>query len=416
MSGGNNREEIRQFLEEQFGVVEEQGAVATVGMVHHAHSGPVELHAMAAGHGKWNNAEAMAFTFDSIATRHARGVSSGGAQQYEIHVTRGGDKRQTAVLPFVRVGSANLVGPNGSLATEPPTQVGQTSQAMRLLEQFAQGSFAQNKDNIETLKFLLKELIMRLKDTEENNRDLWVNLKGVLIELQKQTHEQKLKEITAQRMAEFQRQVIKLAPSLLNMMAGREVFPLSTADTQLIETIAEVATPSDLQMLQAGVMGKPGGEKIAGLLADRFAQARKRAAEDKANEDRLMAGRQAVSWDEAERDAAGMAMRALKGQSLDMLPEGTAARAAAEALNPVVRPLECVTPSHHSNGDHAQGGTNGHATPSAQPVEMLDGLFAALGGQSEMMLGMLAERDPDLAARMRAYQETLKKKVESSAL
>ena len=132
--------------------------------------------------------------------------------------------------------------------------MGQTSQAMRLLEQFAQGSFAQNKDNIETLKFLLKELIMRLKDTEENNRDLWVNLKGVLIELQKQTHEQKLKEITAQRMAEFQRQVIKLAPSLLNMMAGREVFPLSTADTQLIETIAEVATPSDLQMLQAGVM------------------------------------------------------------------------------------------------------------------------------------------------------------------
>ncbi len=404
MSGSNDREDIKRFLEEQFAAIEEGGEVTTIGMVHHAHTGPVELHSMAKGHGKWNNPEAMSFTFDMIATRHAKGVSSGGAQQYEIVVGRGGDRKQTSVLPFVRVGSANLTGPNGSVATEPPTQTGMNSQAMRLLEQFAQGSFLQNKDNVETLKFLLKELLLRLRELEENNRELWTSLKLVLMELQKQTHEQRLKEITAARMADFQKQIIKLAPSLLNMMAGREVFPLSTADTEFIEMVAAAATPSDIRMLQAAVMGKPGGEQIAVILADRFEQARKKTAEDEANEKRLMAGLGTKTYEEAERDAAGLAMRALKGQKLEELPEGIAARvAAAEEAEPAHKPAEAKT--------------NGHVAEVVPPTanegaEVLDAFLNRVGetGRAEILFGMIGETDPTLAKQMRAYHEKLKQK------
>ena len=214
MNGANDREEIKRFLEEQFGAVEESGAVSVVGMTHIAHNGAVQLHAMTGSHGKWGNADAMAFAFDSIATRHARGVSSGGAQQFELAVSRGGEQRQTAVLPFVRVGSGNMIGPNGSLATEPPTQTGMTSQAMRLLEILGHGAFALTKDNIETMRGLIRDLTQRLQETDSNNRELWLSLKNVLMELQKQTHEQRLKEITAQRMTEIQKQVIKFAPAL----------------------------------------------------------------------------------------------------------------------------------------------------------------------------------------------------------
>ena len=406
MSGSNDREEIKRFLEEQFDALEEGGAVSSVGLVHHAHSGPVELHSMSTGHGKWKNAEAMSFTFDMIATRHAKGVSSGGAQQYEIAVARGGDRKQTSVLPFVRVGSANLVGPNGSLATEPPTQTGMTSQSMRLLEQFAQGSFAQNRDNIETLKFLIKELLAGRGELEANNRDLWVNLKMVLMELQKQTHEQRLKEITAMRMAEFQKQVIKLAPALLNMMAGREVFPLSTADTGFIELVASAATPEDVRMLQAAVQGRPGGAHISAVLADRFEQARKRLAEEATNEARLMSGLGTKTYEEAERDAAGLAMRVLRGQKLEELPEGIAARAEARLRATPVAPASEGT---KTNG-HTPGAENVSSTPH-EDTTLLDAFFNLWGDKTEMLLGMLAEKDERLAERMRARHEILKKKV-----
>ena len=398
MNGANDREEIKRFLEEQFGAIEESGAVSVVGMTHIAHNGAVQLHAMTGSHGKWGNADAMAFAFDSIATRHARGVSSGGAQQFELAVSRGGEQRQTAVLPFVRVGSGNMIGPNGSLATEPPTQTGMTSQAMRLLEILGHGAFALTKDNIETMRGLIRDLTQRLQETDSNNRELWLSLKNVLMELQKQTHEQRLKEITAQRMAEFQKQVIKFAPALLNMMAGREVFPLSAADTAVIETIAEVVTPDDLRLLQAGLQNKPGGEALAALLADRFEQSRRRKAEERANENRLAQGREPVSYDEAERDAMGLATRALKGQSLEQVPEGLATRAAVKALS---------TPAPQ---------TNGHVTietPSlaGDDTKLIDDFFNLWGDKIGVMLGMLEEKDPELARRMRAraQHEPLKK-------
>ena len=95
-------------------------------------------------------------------------------------------------------------------------------QGMRITELIIQGALAQHGRNSEVQDKLIMRLMSYLEVANVENRELWVALKTVLMELQKQTHEQRLKEITAARMAEFQRQVIKLAPSLLNMMAGRE--------------------------------------------------------------------------------------------------------------------------------------------------------------------------------------------------
>ena len=404
------RDSIRGWIVECLGNIEEVGAASCIVLVHFDGRGVEnQIFDIKSTHAKWNKPEDMADAFFKFANRHASGYT--GSQQFKLKCLYGEALAPKRELPFGLSGVLAFGPIPGGGTTEPPTATGAMQQGMRITELIIQGALAQHGRNSEVQDKLIMRLMSYLEVANVENRELWVALKTVLMELQKQTHEQRLKEITAARMAEFQRQVIKLAPSLLNMMAGREVFPLSTADTELIETIAQVATPSDLRMLQAGVMGKPGGENIAALLADRFDQARKRAAEDRANEARLAAGRDSVSYEEAERDAAGMAMKALRGQVLDDLPEGLAARAAIKALSP-----DKANKANGANGALKAPGANGHANgdaPSAinagEPA-LIDGLFDALGDQAEMMLGVLAEKDPVLAQRMRDYHETIKKK------
>ena len=73
-------------------------------------------------------------------------------------------------------------------------------------------------------------------------------------ELHVATRDNKLKELTAERMIEFQRQIIKLAPSLFNLMVSRET--VTEADMRLIEAIAKAVTKVEMRALAAGLETK----------------------------------------------------------------------------------------------------------------------------------------------------------------
>jgi hypothetical protein len=398
MNGANDREEIRQFLDEQFGAIEESGAIAIVGMVHHAHSGPVDLHSMKVGHGKWGNAEAMAHVFDSMAQRHARGINGGGAQQYEIAICRGNDGRPTALLPFVRVGSPNIMGSNGSLATEPPTEMGLRQQAQRWGEQLTQSTFTMNQHLLHSQQAAIDSRDRKIGEMEKTNADLWIACKGLLLELDKKRHEDRMGELTAARIAEFQKQAMALAPAILNMMAGKEVFPLSAADTSLIDGIASWATPEDVRGITAMLATKPGGEKLSAILMDRYdAYYRRKAAEAEA-EKRLMRDLPNRTYEEAERDAAGEAIKALRGT-------GTVGGPEPKALNGHT--------NSHSNGHVVEQATS-HVIVEAAATSADTGLLTDLvervpAGQLDMLVGVLGGSDPEFARRLKERLEVLKK-------
>ncbi len=391
MSGANDREEIKNFLEEQFAIVEEDGAVTLVTLVHHAHTGAVDLHNMKVGHGKWTKADEMAHTFDGLAVRHARGIVGGGAQQYELSVCRGTNSRPTAVLPFVRVGSANITGPGGSLATEPPTPMGQVQQGMRMGEQVVQGMIGQINPTFRVQGELIDRLMRRLAEVDQENRELWIACKDLLLDLHKTRHAEKLQELNAARLAEFQKQAMTLAPALLNMMAGREVFPLSTADTAILDTIAGWASPEDIRMITGVLANKDGGPAIASALTERFDLYHKRKIAEAATEKRLIDGLPARTYEEAERDAAGEAMQALRGPRSEV--------------------LKALGEGRKSNG--ANGG-NGHADAErptrAEDEKLWDDFFNLAGVQTDVLLNMMEEKDPDLTRRLRARLETFRKK------
>jgi hypothetical protein len=313
MSGTNDRDVIRGWLEQEFAIVEEAGSVSIVGLVHHAHSGPNNIHSMKTGHSKWGDATAMAATFDAMAERHAKGIAGGGAQQFELQLCRGDKGVPTTVLPFVRVGSSSIMGPSGSLATEPPTPIGQVQQSMRMGEIVVQGMTGHIGSMYRAQGELVDRLMRRLAEVDHECRELWIACKDLLLEFNKRKHSEKMSELSAARLAEFQRQAMTLAPALINMMAGNEVFPLNAADTSILDTIAAFASAEDLRLITAGLAAKPGGPEIAATLTDRFDKYHKRKAAEAAEEKRLIEGLPDRTYEEAERDAAGEAIRALRG-------------------------------------------------------------------------------------------------------
>jgi hypothetical protein len=384
MSGSNDRVEIQTFLEEEFGLVTEDGAVATVDLQHHAHSGPVEMHNMKVGHGKWGKPDEMAATFDALAVRHAKGIVGGGAQQYELSVCRGTSGRPSSVLPFVRVGSSNITGPSGSLATEPPTPIGQLQQGMRMGEQVVQGMIGQINPTFRVQGELIDRLMRRLSECDQENRELWIACKDLILDLQKTRHAEKLTELNAARMAEFQKQAMTLAPALLNMMAGREVFPLSTADTAILDSIAGWASAEDIRMITGALATKEGGPAIASSLTDRFDLYHKRKAAEATAEKRMLEGLPKRTYEEAENDAAGDAMRVLRGT--DHRPHKVIQETAGNGVS--------------------------HPTPAAAPAvdeKLWDDLFASVPeSMVEMLATTLAGDKPELAERIQARFELFK--------
>jgi hypothetical protein len=337
--------------------------------------------------------------FDDMASRHARGISGGGAQQYEIAIMRGSDGRPTSVLPFVRIGSSNIMGPSGSLATEPPTEMGRLQQAQRWGEQLTHSTFTMNERLLHSQQAALDSRDRKIADVERTNADLWIACKGLLLELDKKRHEDRMGELTAARIAEFQKQAMALAPAILNMMAGKEVFPLSASDTALIDGIASWASPEDVRGITAMLSTKPGGEKLSAILMDRYDQYYKRKAAELEAEKRLMRDLPHRTYEEAERDAAGDAIKALRGTAVvGGSPE-------AKALNGHT--------NGHSNGNVVERATAGIIVET--PVASEDtGLLTDLvervpSGQLDMLVGVLGGSDPEFAKRLKERLETLKK-------
>ena len=394
----NSRDELRDWLREQISCVEQEGGLGVLCLQHFNAAGqPQEVHSLSSKTpgSAWGDAERLADLFDSISSRFARGLQ--GSQQFMISAVWGvsSGKAPTRTLPFLRAGASH-VGPSG-LSTEGPSDIGRTMQAMRSGEQLTQGTFSMNDRLLHSQQAAIDARDRYIEKKERENAELWLGLKSVTIELDQRRHGEKLAELSAARMAEFQKQVMMLAPALLNMMAGREVFPLNAADTATLDTIAAMASGEDLRMLTSVLSQKEGGAAIAATLTDRFDSYHKRKAAEAATERRLLNELPDRTYDEAERDAAGDAIRILKGRPHDepktLPPNGTNGHGA-------------------SHGKNVLGGIQEASSPSASDDgELIADLFGGLPeAQIAMLIGVLGADKPDLAARLKTRLAVFKEK------
>ncbi len=155
----------------------------------------------------------------------------------------------------------------GAGETEPATKEGALAQTMR----HAEANFRVHSVGIGSLvtqqHTLLETTMNQLRLITQENFDSMRVVKEVMLAQIESLHATKMKEIENARNNRIMEKLTSFLPTLANTMTGEEVFPQSTADTALLETIFENVTPEQIKLL--GNFLPP---EVMGPLADRAAK------------------------------------------------------------------------------------------------------------------------------------------------
>jgi hypothetical protein len=88
-------------------------------------------------------------------------------------------------------------------------------------------------------------------EVRRENREGFTLVKELLAAQALNRHEFKMKELEFERSTEERKKWLDFAPSLVNTILGSEVFPQSTEDTSLLESIADSLSEEDLMKLSS---------------------------------------------------------------------------------------------------------------------------------------------------------------------
>ncbi len=134
----------------------------------------------------------------------------------------------------------------GGLSTEAPTEQGQIQQKMRWNDALQTQVYARQAamDNhsirmLEQMDKMLERGQMNELRLAAENMEAFTIVKELLNERANGQHTRVMEQQNYQRETNERSQLLKFAPVLINTILGKEIFPQSTADTALIETIAE---------------------------------------------------------------------------------------------------------------------------------------------------------------------------------
>lgn len=274
-------EDIRAWVGEQFEIVEADGAeVGFIALLHYDGRGDEhEILLLKPGHKDWKNVNDITDVINRISDRHARGLQ--GVQSFQLTAGFGSGGKPSRFLPFQKNGrlEVGLVA-GGGLSSEPPTEIGMRSQAMRWGEQIVHGQVASQRALNESQQKAIESRDRRIAELEGENRELFVALRNELAKTVQLAHEWRMKELEYARSSDERQKIIKLLPALVNGISGRAVFPETAADSALIAQIAEAISPQELEFIQNAISVK--SPAVSALLTERFAKHQNTKREEEA--------------------------------------------------------------------------------------------------------------------------------------
>ena len=177
----------------------------------------------------------------------ARAQDLPGVQMFEVWAFYGGKPEPGARFPFTVGGRTDFDG----LQTEGPTTQGLVQQAMRHSEVMAQTFVKQT-----AMLFEMQARTMCMVESQNTrliaeNQKAFESIKEAIIMQAQGSHEIRMKELEYQRSTEERAKLLSFAPALVNTVTGKEIFPQATADSSLIDTIADNLSEEQLEMLPA---------------------------------------------------------------------------------------------------------------------------------------------------------------------
>ena len=261
--------------------------VSMMTLVHMVGQAEREIHTVRFGGGIREDKE-LAELFQGKAEGYCQDIP--GVQTFCLLAFYGGNE------PEARHGfSINVEQDFGGLATEGPHAQGLTQQAMRHSEAIVQMAFRQTAMLFDTTQRTMAMLTEQNAKLMLENHDAIEIVRKVMFEkvTDERQHEQNM--LKMKRETEERKKWLSFAPALINTVLGREVFPQSTADTALIETVVDNLTEENIMAL-AKVMPPtlwgPMAARFEGVLRQRreMKETTTRALESENPEDNAVGG------------------------------------------------------------------------------------------------------------------------------
>jgi len=203
--------------------------------------------------------EEIASTLENMAEVFAEGLQ--GSQQFRlVAVLKTGG---TLEFPFRKHGEADASG----YGTESASPTGHLAQMMRLNEALTRIGLVHSESLLGKAVDMLGIVTKQNESLMHENAEAFSIVREVLMKQTLANDERALKLIKEKRNADLWRKGVGIAPAVINRLLGSEVIPQSTADSALIDSIAENITAEQVEMLaHSGMLPAP----VMGLLMDRL--------------------------------------------------------------------------------------------------------------------------------------------------
>jgi hypothetical protein len=255
------KKSLASWLDEAMSDQDKDGSLSMIALVHMVGLQQKELHVTRFSSGKQWSPKDLATMFQDKAETYAQDLP--GIQTFQLLAFYGKDQPE-AYLPFTI--NQNIEPANG-LGTEPPNEQGQRQQSMRHTEMLLSQVYRRQQVMDDHSMRMIERQGSMIERLVQENQEAFSIMKEMMMEAATQNHERRMRELEFERSTAERKKWLSYAPALLNTVLGREIFPQSTADTALIEAVADSLTEEDMMKLASTL--KP---ELMGPLAHRLTQ------------------------------------------------------------------------------------------------------------------------------------------------
>lgn len=285
------RKTMRAWIAEALADKDKSGPLTALSLCHMLGSSRQEVHTTKIGNDA-PSPDDLATMFQGKADTYAQDLDV--VQTFVLVAFYGDSTDETAAFPFrVRPQADHHDG----LSTEEPTEAGMRRFGMRITDAaFGQVFRHQESLNEYTIRLLASQA-HQISMLQRENIEAFSITKELLTQRDSKTHEFRMQQLKEEKHNQLIGSALRMAPALVNTVAGRNVFPKPAEDTALIEAIAEGLDAEKLEMIPI-LFPAP----IAGPLMSRF----QRYQEEKAAREKAADTKQLSPYrGDPEDDAAG---------------------------------------------------------------------------------------------------------------
>lgn len=284
------RKSMDVWIREALADSDKDGKCTMLALVHMVGIQQKEIHTTKFSGGRSWTEQDLATMFRGKAETYAQDIP--GVQSFQLLAFYGERSSAEAFFPFI----INIATDFGGLSTEAPTDTGRLQQIMRREEMLIGQVYRRQQVMDDFTIRMMAQMGNTIETLTRENRDAFDIVKEMLMTRALDDHNRKMQQLQFERDSGERKKWMSWVPALANTILGREIFPQSTADTSLVESIADALTEQDIVKL-AGSM-KP---ELWGPLAARMQSYMQKKNEEERNLKQLSE----MSSSDPEADAAG---------------------------------------------------------------------------------------------------------------